>query len=120
MVNYREYINSKEWKEIRLELLIHKECRCERCNRKYRPRFLHVHHLTYERLGNEEPEDLEVLCAGCHATEHGIKTKYNKPKKKKKKKAVGKVIVKKKRKRKKKKDKWLNKEFLMRRNHGHR
>lgn len=27
---------------------------------------LHVHHRTYERLGEELPEDLVVLCEVCH------------------------------------------------------
>lgn len=29
-----------------------------------------VHHLTYERLGEEEFEDLELLCVMCHNLEH--------------------------------------------------
>jgi hypothetical protein len=29
-----------------------------------------VHHLTYERLGCEEFEDLELLCCMCHNLEH--------------------------------------------------
>ena len=33
---------------------------------------LEVHHLTYERLGHEHPEDLIVLCPACHAAEHGL------------------------------------------------
>lgn len=33
---------------------------------------LEVHHLTYERLGCEAPDDLLVLCGRCHATFHGL------------------------------------------------
>ncbi|MGH2369964.1 MAG: hypothetical protein ACRDI2_17430 [Chloroflexota bacterium] len=29
-----------------------------------------VHHLTYERLGDELPEDLAALCAPCHRGAH--------------------------------------------------
>ena len=32
-------------------------------------RSLQVHHRTYERLGSEWDEDLEVLCEGCHRGE---------------------------------------------------
>lgn len=33
---------------------------------------LEVHHLTYERIGHEHPDDLIVLCPACHADVHGI------------------------------------------------
>jgi hypothetical protein len=29
-----------------------------------------VHHLTYERLGNEHLSDVIVLCLACHGKEH--------------------------------------------------
>jgi hypothetical protein len=35
------------------------------------PYRLEVHHLTYERLGWEQPDDLLVLCERCHAVLHG-------------------------------------------------
>ena len=34
---------------------------------------LHVHHLTYARVGNEEPGDLRVLCLQCHQKAHDRK-----------------------------------------------
>lgn len=40
---------------------------CERCGSK---RGLEVHHKTYERLGREWDQDLEVLCDDCHIGEH--------------------------------------------------
>lgn len=43
--------------------------RCERCDSK---RDLQVHHRTYERLGHEWDEDLEVLCDACHGEHHAI------------------------------------------------
>lgn len=30
----------------------------------------HVHHLTYERIGCEPDEDLELLCSACHNLDH--------------------------------------------------
>ena len=29
-----------------------------------------VHHLSYERVGRELPEDLVALCPGCHRRAH--------------------------------------------------
>lgn len=43
--------------------------RCERCGAK---RDLQVHHKTYERLGVERDQDLEVVCADCHRQHHLI------------------------------------------------
>lgn len=39
---------------------------CERCG----GRAEHVHHLTYERLGDEDLCDLQALCIECHRLEH--------------------------------------------------
>ncbi len=39
---------------------------CARCGRIKSAANLQVHHLTYERLGNELPSDLQVLCHACH------------------------------------------------------
>jgi hypothetical protein len=43
--------------------------RCERCGSPGDARSLEVHHLTYERLGRELPEDLMVVCWPCHDIE---------------------------------------------------
>ena len=75
---YLSYLQSKEWAEIKADILIIRGEKCERCGTKYkRPSSLHLHHLTYKNLYNEEPEDLELLCQKCHKREH------YKPKKKK-------------------------------------
>ena len=34
---------------------------------------LHVHHLTYDRVGQEADSDLLVLCFQCHQKAHGRK-----------------------------------------------
>ena len=36
---------------------------CDRCGSKGP---LQVHHITYDRLYDEKPEDLEALCLKCH------------------------------------------------------
>jgi hypothetical protein len=58
-----EYYLSPEWALKRAFALNRAEGRCERCQTKGR---LEAHHLTYENLFNEKPEDLEVLCPKCH------------------------------------------------------
>lgn len=41
---------------------------CERCG--ILPG-VQLHHLTYERIGSERPEDLQLLCKACHEFIHG-------------------------------------------------
>jgi len=71
---YSEYLASDHWKTLRLITLQN----CPLCNRCALPRWLaeiaydqdlHVHHLTYARLGHEDRDDLEVLCRRCHEIE---------------------------------------------------
>jgi 5-methylcytosine-specific restriction endonuclease McrA len=69
-INYGEYINSPEWKGRSNNAKDSAGHRCQLCNKAGNNRELHTHHRTYERLGNELPEDLIVLCAGCHAKFH--------------------------------------------------
>ena len=65
---YREYLESDEWARRRAAALERAEHRCQLCNN---PELLQVHHRTYERVGRERPEDLIVLCGGCHVRHHG-------------------------------------------------
>jgi hypothetical protein len=68
MVSYAEYIRSPEWRQKRLEIIRRARGICEQCG--LWP-VVNVHHLTYERLGNEPLEDLLGLCSGCHERAHG-------------------------------------------------
>lgn len=66
-IDYHAYLQSDKWgtkRQLALERAYH---RCQLCNS---PDNLHVHHRTYERLGNEKPEDLTVLCKDCHEMFH--------------------------------------------------
>lgn len=77
---YKQYLQSKEWVDIRISLIESRKC-CERCgNRKG----LQVHHKTYKNIFNEEPSDLELLCSACHYKEHFKPVKKIKAKKKSK------------------------------------
>src|SRR5271170_3260018 len=73
--DYEAYLLSDHWQSFRRGILAVRH-RCERCNlanswaRFIFNQGLNVHHLNYECLGNERPEDVEVLCRMCHAKEH--------------------------------------------------
>jgi len=84
---YRAYLNTPEWKAIRMEIISIRGC-CERCKSTYR---LEVHHKSYRNLFNESPSDLELLCNTCHKTEHN-KPKKHTPKKGRKKQWASKVF----------------------------
>ena len=62
---YQEYLQGEHWREARAAAIA-RSPRCALCPREEPP--FHVHHRTYERLGEELPEDLTVLCALCHET----------------------------------------------------
>lgn len=83
---YAQYIASPEWKEKRKEVLALTRNRCEECEI---PRWLasivydqdlHVHHLHYKSVGNEHPDDLQVLCRRCHEIETFGRSSLREPK----------------------------------------
>jgi 5-methylcytosine-specific restriction endonuclease McrA len=67
---YRSYIVSKEWYARRAGRLIAADFSCQQCGSNVA---LQVHHLTYKRLGHEEPSDLIVLCRICHQEQHNAR-----------------------------------------------
>jgi 5-methylcytosine-specific restriction endonuclease McrA len=69
--NYTKYIQSKEWKEKR-NFIVGKYKKCSCCGSEEN---LHVHHLSYENLGNENESDLLLLCKKCHGLVHKGKIK---------------------------------------------
>jgi hypothetical protein len=66
-IPYREYLLSPEWATIRAGALRRASHRCQACTRS---RALHVHHRRYPERGREKPDDLIVLCEGCHLAVH--------------------------------------------------
>jgi hypothetical protein len=66
-INYKEYLKSEEWKKKSKKALIRANFRCQLCNKKDE---IHIHHRTYENLGNEKESDLIALCKGCHKKFH--------------------------------------------------
>ena len=61
---YINYIKSPRWKKKREEVFAFYGKRCFACRR--RAKVLHVHHVTYARLGRESMSDLMPLCVPCH------------------------------------------------------
>ena len=66
-MQYLEYINSIEWKELSSDIKRSRHYRCEACGSIKR---LQCHHVTYNRLGREKRSDLFVLCRDCHSKYH--------------------------------------------------
>jgi hypothetical protein len=60
---YYEYIQSPAWKAKAEAAKKRAGYKCQVCNGTHR---LEAHHRTYDRLGNERPEDITVLCHSCH------------------------------------------------------
>ena len=60
---YNEVIGSLRWKAIKARLISERGAKCQTCRAAV---LLDLHHKTYERLGRELDEDLELLCRKCH------------------------------------------------------
>lgn len=62
-MRYAEYLATPEWQEKRKDALRRARYRCAVCNGTLR---LEVHHRVYGYRGQEQPDDLTVLCHDCH------------------------------------------------------
>ena len=65
---YRKtYLFSSKW--LLRKKMVHFRAKrtCEECGTK---QDLHVHHKTYDNIGNEPLKDLLLLCLGCHQKAH--------------------------------------------------
>ena len=65
--SYREYLLAEAWMDKKLGAVQWADERCQVCNS---PHDLAVHHRTYDRIGNEDPSDLTVLCSTRHGLFH--------------------------------------------------
>ena len=64
---YLAYLQSDDWALQRAAAFARARMQCQRCGSRYG---LEVHHRTYARLGDERPDDLELLCGDCHERHH--------------------------------------------------
>ena len=80
MEDHEKYFELPHWQEFRKQVLEAQKKKfgyncCEQCGARpqvvTRETALHVHHLTYERLGEEMLEDVAIICRPCHEKEHG-------------------------------------------------
>lgn len=67
---YDNYLQSPEWKTRRDLVLRRANGVCEGCGRRDAR---HVHHLHYDRVGNEMLFDLVAVCVDCHDQIHAGK-----------------------------------------------
>jgi 5-methylcytosine-specific restriction endonuclease McrA len=65
--DYAAYRRSAAWQCKRVRVIRRCGGICERCG--LWPATV-VHHLTYERIGEERDEDLQGVCIKCHAQLH--------------------------------------------------
>ncbi len=65
---YRAYLQSPEWRALRVQVFDRCEGICEVCEDSPA---MEVHHLTYARIGKEELRDLLGVCELCHELIHG-------------------------------------------------
>lgn len=65
--NYTEYLKSRHWRSLKRQYRLERNWSCYCCGVEDG---LHLHHLTYERIGEEDLDDLLPLCERCHAAIH--------------------------------------------------
>jgi hypothetical protein len=70
---YRLYLESNHWKELRRKRLEVAQYKCEKCKS---PFSLQVHHIRYRNLYDVEVGDLICLCDYCHQKHHGLTPSY--------------------------------------------
>ena len=63
---YQEYLQSEHWKTTSRLAKEHYGNICNDCGNKEN---IEVHHLNYDRIGEERLEDLQLLCRYCHEKE---------------------------------------------------
>jgi len=64
---YNQYLNTPQWREKRERVLERDNYLCQGCRVNQATQ---VHHLTYERIGNEMLFDLIAVCNDCHKRVH--------------------------------------------------
>lgn len=78
----QRFYGSKRWRDLRDRLVIERHGICERCGKDFsgETRMLSAHHkehLTDESLADPSvavnPDNIEILCAKCHALQHPVR-----------------------------------------------
>ena len=66
-MTYHVYLKSPEWRERVKVYKKDADWTCEQCGSS---KEITGHHKHYFNLGNELPEDIEILCWPCHRGRH--------------------------------------------------
>lgn len=66
-IDYKTYLQSREWAIKRLEIFKKRGRNCEACGSR---KSLTLHHLSYTKLGQEPDDHLVILCWTCHQQRH--------------------------------------------------
>ena len=61
--NYKQYLASRDWALLKNAVRERSRGHCERC---LAGEYEQTHHITYERVGREDLDDLAGLCKACH------------------------------------------------------
>ncbi|EEZ90869.1 hypothetical protein HMPREF0578_1870 [Mobiluncus mulieris 28-1] len=68
----RWYARRERWEREAVEVAGGAQLSCLGCGAPWTARRGDLHHLTYNRIGNEAYDDLIPLCRGCHALLHSV------------------------------------------------
>jgi restriction endonuclease Mrr len=74
---HQQYLRTPEWRKTRASALQRASHRCS-LDRTHTDR-LEVHHNSYDRVGDELPSDLIVLCHACHQLHHQANGRPRRP-----------------------------------------
>jgi 5-methylcytosine-specific restriction endonuclease McrA len=64
---YKKYLKSPEWMAKREKIILRAQGVCEGCREA---KAVHVHHLSYDHMGNEFLFELVAVCTPCHERLH--------------------------------------------------
>jgi len=67
---YQDYLRTTHWSVMRKKIKAKYKGKCACCGFTAKDEIMHVHHLTYERVGKERLTDLVLLCESCHKHVH--------------------------------------------------
>lgn len=70
---YGQYLQSEQWKRLRLQALNRDHYRCQECGCALSASSAHIHHLSYEDYntkGHSSLREVTSLCRGCHLAIH--------------------------------------------------
>jgi hypothetical protein len=78
LIAIRNAFPARKWKNLRRNIIEQHGNRCQRCGNESVT--LALHHVHYRSFGNEQPEDVELLCGGCHTEADEARALNGRPK----------------------------------------